>query len=89
MKIKAITHVEEENEDAGVVINGKRVLFQTDDGDTIFEVTVGNDGRSIKVLAVDHYRLKRVLYSNQLQIEPSVSNSIVIRTTAYGTAKSK
>ena len=62
------------------------VRFLTDEGRPIFEVRVGEDGRSIDVRGIDCCRVDGVMYSEALEISPRYSNGVEIRTKKYGEA---
>lgn len=60
-----------------------RVYFVTEDGRAMFEITICKDQRSIEVRGVDTCNIDGTLYSCSLSIEPSVSNTITVRTVPY------
>lgn len=60
-----------------------RVKFVTEDGKTVFEVSVNEDGRSINVRGVDVCRFDGGIYIEALVIEPKVSNSVDISTRLH------
>lgn len=64
-------------------VEGNRIRFVAEDGQTMFEVTAGKDGRSIEVRAVDTCRVDGVLYNGIIEIHPLCGNSIEIRTQKY------
>lgn len=59
------------------------VRFVTDDGVAVFEASIGADGASIKVRALDSFKVAGVLYEGRLTVEPNVSNSITIRAREW------
>jgi hypothetical protein len=61
----------------------KGVRFVTDEGRTMFEVHIGNDGRSIEVRGVDVTKVGDMLYGSSLAACPNASNSLTIRTLPY------
>ncbi len=61
-----------------------RVRFVNDDGLTMFEVSAGEDGRSIEVRAVETAMVDGVVYAALIDVRPIVSNHIVIRMRPYG-----
>lgn len=64
-------------------VPGKGVDFVTDDGRTMFCVTIGSDGRSLEIRSPDICKVDGVLYGSGLLVKPNVSNSITIRTEVY------
>lgn len=65
-------------------VPGDRVRFMTPDGRCMFEVRVGDDGRSIEVHGVETARVDGVLYSETLLVQPCAWNSVNITTKEYG-----
>ena len=65
-------------------VSGNLVRFVTDDGRTMFEVSSGEDGRSIEVRAVEMTKIGGQFYGAALELLPHTSNSIVVRTKLYG-----
>lgn len=65
-------------------VSGNLVRFVTDDGRTMFEVSSGEDSRSIEVRAVDTTNIGGKFYTAALELLPQTSNSIVVRTKLYG-----
>lgn len=63
-------------------VNGVR--FVTDNGRTMFEVHIGQDGRSIEVRGVDFAKVGDMLYDSKLAVCPNASSSITVRTVPYG-----
>lgn len=61
----------------------KEVRFLTDDGRAIFEVRIGEDGRSIEVRGVDSYKFDGVIYSEHIEIRPRYANGVEIRTLPH------
>lgn len=59
------------------------VRFVTDDDRTMFEVHIGQDGRSIEVRGVDVTKVGDMLYGSSLAACPNASNSLTIRTLPY------
>lgn len=64
------------------VVDASRVRFLIDDR-CMFEVSIGDDGRSIEVRAVEMVKVDGRVYAAKLAVEPNVSNSVTIRTTEY------
>lgn len=64
-------------------VSGDRVRFVTDDGRTMFEVSVGKDGRSIEVRCVDTAMVNGVLYGTALCVIPRVTNSLTVAAIPY------
>jgi hypothetical protein len=64
-------------------IDANGVRFVTEDGRTIFEVDIGEDGKSIEVRGVDKTRVENVLYGSNLAACPNASNSLTIRVCRY------
>ena len=60
------------------------VRFVTDNGKTMFEVHIGQDGQSIEVRAVVFVKVDDTLYGSRLAVCPNASNSITVRTVTYG-----
>ena len=60
-----------------------RVTFEAADGNSMFEVSIGPDGRSIEVRGIESCKVDKMLFSERLLIEPHMSNSITIRTKAW------
>jgi len=67
----------------GEELTTDRIRLCVDDGRTMFDVSIGKDGRSIEICAVDTVRVKNVLYSNRIIVEPRASNFVVVRTVPY------
>lgn len=59
------------------------VRFVAEDGRTMFEVSCGDDGRSIEVRGIEVCKVSGKLYSEGLEIRPQVSNCITIRARLY------
>lgn len=59
------------------------VSFLTEDGRVMFEVSAGKDGRSINVRGVETCIVDGVLYSELLELQPIVANSIDIKARKY------
>ena len=66
-----------------VDVPGDRVVFVTDDGDEMFEVRIGKNGKSIDIRGIDDCRVNGEIYSCALDIKPHVSNSITIAVRPY------
>jgi hypothetical protein len=65
------------------VLPVKDVRFVTDDGKTLFEVSIGKDGRSIQIRGVDVTKVGDMLYGSSLAACPEALNSLSIRTLPY------
>jgi hypothetical protein len=65
------------------VLPVKGVRFVTDDDRTLFEVSIGKDGRSIQIRGVDVTKVGDMLYSSSLAACPEAANSLSIRTLPY------
>jgi hypothetical protein len=65
------------------ILAAKSVRFVTDDGRTMFEVHIGQDGRSIEIRGVDVTKVEDLIYSSSLVACPNASNSLTIRTLLY------
>lgn len=63
-------------------ISGNSIRFVADDGRTILEVCI-KDPRTVEVRGVSTYKIGDKLYTEQLIIEPRVSNCIWISTKEY------
>lgn len=61
----------------------REVRFVTDQDRTMFEVSIGQDGRSIEIKGVDVVAVDGVLYDSSLAACPNASNSLTIRTVPY------
>jgi hypothetical protein len=61
----------------------KEVYFVAEDGNTMFEVRCGKDGRSIEVRGVECCKVGGVLYSECIDVRPVVSNRIIVRSREY------
>ncbi len=59
------------------------VRFKAEDGSTMFEVVVQNDGKSIEIRGVESCFVGGTLYNNRLLIKPNVSNSIQVTVEPY------
>jgi len=64
-------------------VNSDTVRFVADDGRTIFEVSIGKDGRSLDVRAVDNCVIGGELYAARLVVAPHASNSASVRVPRY------
>jgi hypothetical protein len=49
----------------------------------MFEVHIGQDGRSIEIRGVDVTKVEDLIYSSSLVACPNASNSLTIRTLLY------
>lgn len=65
------------------VLSAKGVRFVTDDCRTMFEVCIGQDGRSIEIRGVDVTSIESSLYGSSLAACPNASNSLTVRTLLY------
>jgi hypothetical protein len=59
------------------------VRFLCDDGKAVFEVSIGDDGRSIEVRGVGSYCHGGDVYIEALEFSPRFSNVVEIRTKKY------
>ena len=62
------------------ILPSKYVRFVTPDGRAMFEVHIGQDGRSIEVRGVDFAKVGDMLYGINLAACPNASNSLTIYT---------
>lgn len=69
--------------DDEIIHDFKEVRFLTDDGKPVFEVSIGEDGRSIEVRGVNTYTFDGSIYTEALEIRPRYTNSVEIRTVLY------
>ncbi len=67
-----------------VELNAKYVRFVSDDGRAAFEVSIGDDGRSIEVRGVDTYKVDGKLYCERFVVRPRASNSVDILSCEWG-----
>ena len=65
------------------ILAAKGVRFVTDDGRTMFDVHIGQDGRSIEIRGVDVTKVEDLIYDSSLVACPNASNSLTIRTLLY------
>jgi hypothetical protein len=65
------------------VLPVKGVRFVTDDNRTMFEVHIGQDGRSIEVRGVDVTKVGDMLYGSSLAACPEAANSLMICVLPY------
>jgi hypothetical protein len=65
------------------ILAAKTVRFVTDNGKTMFEVHIGQDGRSIEIRGVEVTKVEDLIYSSSLVACPNASNSLTIRTLLY------
>jgi hypothetical protein len=65
------------------ILAAKSVRFVTDNGRAMFEVHIGQDGRSIDIRGVDVTKVEDLIYSSSLVACPNASNSLTIRTLLY------
>lgn len=70
-------------------VSGKFVRIVTEDDRTMFEVTIGKDGRSIEIRGVSMTKVDGAIYTEQLSIQPNSSNSVTIRPVLYEEGGSK
>lgn len=49
----------------------------------MFEVSAGDDGRSLEIRGVEVCKVKGVLYDSTLLIKPNVANVITVETNPY------
>jgi len=66
-----------------VKIDARAVRFVTDDGRTMFEVNIGDDGKSLKVYAVETTKHDGKIYNNRLQVCPGSTNALTIGAVLY------
>lgn len=59
------------------------VRFLAEDGRCMFQVSIGDDGKSIEVMGVDSYKADDQLFDSTLAVEPRAANLIHIRTKLY------
>lgn len=64
-------------------VNSDQVRFISDDGNAMFEVRIGKDGKSIEITGITETKHDDVLYGHFLTIEPKSSNRVVVRTLPY------
>ena len=64
-------------------IESNSVRFVAEDGRTMFEVSVGDDGRSIEVRGVDSCNVDGVMYTGSIDVRPRVSNCVYVRARRY------
>lgn len=63
--------------------DGDRVRFVAEDGRDMFDIEVGEDGRSIIVSGISTFIVQGRIYTAQLEIKPHVSNSITVSAAEY------
>ena len=66
-----------------VIHDFKEVRFLSDEGQVMFEVRIGKDGRSIEVRGVDVYKHDGALYTEALEIRPRYSNGVEVSSVRY------
>jgi hypothetical protein len=66
-----------------VAVDGYSVRFVAEDGRTMFEVTAGDDGRSIEIRGVDVCVVRGVMYASLIDVRPNVSNSVSVMARRY------
>ena len=64
-------------------IDANGVRFVTENGQTMFEVDIGEDGKSIEVRGVDSTKVEEVRYGSKLAACPNASNSLTVRVCRY------
>ena len=64
-------------------IDANGVRFVTENGQTMFEVDIGKDGKSIEVRGVDRTKVDEVAYGSNLAACPNASNSLTVRVCRY------
>jgi len=60
------------------------VSFVAPDGRTAFTLRLGDDGRSLHIIAVQPVKLGGVLYDNRLTVEPMSTNVVNVALKPYG-----
>jgi hypothetical protein len=66
-----------------VKIDARAVRFVTDDGRTMFEVLIGDDGKSLKVYAIEMTKHDGQIYENMLHVCPIAVNALTIGAVPY------
>lgn len=66
-----------------VIHDFKEVRFLAEDGQAMFEVRIGADGRSIEVRGVEVYKHGDAIYTEVLEIRPRYANTVEIRGVRY------
>lgn len=56
-----------------------RALVIAEDGNTMFEIVVNEDGRSVTCRSLDHCTVAGVRYSASLDVRPLTSNAVELR----------
>jgi hypothetical protein len=64
-------------------VPGKFVRFVDEKNRTAFEVTVGVDGKSIEVRAVDAFIVDDTLYDKRLCVYPEAANAVNISVRLF------
>jgi hypothetical protein len=64
-------------------VDADRVRFVANDGNTMFEVSICKDGRSLEIRGINVCKVDGVLYSETIDIRPRTSNSVEIRARLY------
>jgi hypothetical protein len=64
-------------------VKGKTVRFVGDDGRTMFEVSCGDDGRSVEIRGVQSFKHDGIIYREFLEIQPRAANCVIVRTQKY------
>ena len=67
-------------------IESNSVRFVAEDGLTMFEVSVGDDGRSIEVRGVDSCKVDGVMYAGSIDVRPKVANCVDVCARRYDDA---
>ncbi len=64
-------------------VKGDEVRFIAEDGQEMFQVRIGDDGRSIEIRAVDCCKVGKILYSHRLTVSPNVANQNTVSVHPY------
>lgn len=64
-------------------VAGRCVRFVGEDGQTMFEVSVGKDGKSLEVRSVENAKVAGVLHGTILHVIPNASNSVTVAVVPY------
>ncbi len=66
-----------------VVHDFKEVRFLNDAGEPMFEVRIGQDGRSIEVRGINTHSMNGKIYTETLEIRPRYANLVEVRALPY------
>lgn len=64
--------------DDAIPVEAYSILLIDPEGRAMFDVRIGEDGKSIEVQSVDYAKLNGVLYGNRLRVSPMSRNTIKI-----------